>query len=184
MKPTDKEIEFCYHLENRWPIRCNAKHLLKPIVETAINETLDILEDEYHDEESRVCETGTLGKFTKNEQALILKRLRLAIFEGGNAHDDEDFILEEMLYHVINDWVEVICDMKKDRFPIATKQWKMLKAFYCESIREDKPIKASSVKDSDVIYYMKECIWHDLDWEMWDLKASHIKEYKKILKAY
>jgi hypothetical protein len=171
-----KKIEFCYNIKNnRWYIQ-NHKDL-KPIIEEAINSSLDLMEDEYSDESCRI-QFGNLKKFTRRQQIKLLKRLRLAVFEEGNCIDDEDHILEELLYNTLTTYVEVIGDMKNGDHPNAKKEWKKIKDF-CS-----KELDVKALKESEIFEFFSDNIWHDLDFQYVSFDKEYINNYKSIIKGY
>lgn len=163
-----KEIEFCYNLKNRWPHQIKNKSIFnkfESFVFDAIDREIEWIEDEYMDWKIFTHKGSSLNKFNKKEQVLILKRLKKALVENNHSFDEEDFILEEALNRVVVGYFEYISDTSEDY----KKEWNAIKKI----AGEDEPE-----------YFFKESIWHDYDFEMWELKDSHIKNYKKLLKEY
>jgi hypothetical protein len=172
-KPTEKEIEFCYHIKNRWPHRNrhNKKNLARfeKFVFESIDHELDLLDDEDIDWSIFTHKGSAVSKLNRKEQISLLKRLKKALVENNHSYDEQDYILEEALNRVVTNYVDWIVDHKNDQYK---------KAY-------NKLLNIAKTKDhDDMIDYFKECIWWDYDFEMFELKSSHIKNYKKILEQY
>lgn len=172
-KPTEKEIEFCYHIKNRWPHRNrhNKKNLARfeKFVFESIDHELDLLDDEDIDWSIFTHKGSAVSKLNRKEQISLLKRLKKALVENNHSYDDQDFILEEALNRVVTNYVDWIVDNKNDQYK---KEYTKL-------------LNIAKTKDhDDMISYFKESIWWDYDFEMFELKSSHIKNYKKILEQY
>jgi hypothetical protein len=172
-KPTEKEIEFCYHIKNRWPHRNrhNKKNLARfeKFVFESIDHELDLLEDEDMDWSIFTHKGSAVSKLNRKEQISLLKRLKKALVENNHSYDEQDYILEEALNRVVTNYVDWIVDHKNDQYK---KEY--IKLFNIAKTKDH----------DDMIYYFKECIWWDYDFEMFELKSSHIKNYKKILEQY
>lgn len=170
LKPK-KQIEFCYHIKNRWPHHIKNKKTLEnfqKIVFDSIDNEIDLLEDLDMDWLIFTTKNSSLNKLNRKEQILLLKRLKKALVEDNHSFDEEDLILEEALYRVVTGYFEYISDLKKDY----KKEWNRFKKI------------AGSEEEEEVKNYFCDDIWHDMDFEFWQLKPSHIKNYKKILKEY
>ena len=176
-EPT-KDIEFCYHLKNRWPnhVRKNKKNsaIFESIVFDAIDHELELLEDEDMNWSIFTEYKSNIEKFNQNQQICLLKRLKKALILNNHSFDEEDYILEEALYYVVSNWVDWVKDHRNDY----KKEWnnmkRLAKLVYSENFDESE----------DTENYFKDVIWWDLDFQMFQLKNSHIKEYKKILLEY
>ncbi len=166
-----KQIEFCYHIKNRWPHHIKNKKQIdtfQKMVFDAIQNEIDLLDDEDIDWKIFTHENSSLDKFNRHEQILLLNRLKKALVENNHSFDEEDLILEETLYRVVTGYYEYISDCKKDY----KKEWNRLKKL------------AGSDDEDEVKDYYMDSIWHDMDFEIWQIRPSHIKNYKKILKEY
>lgn len=172
MKQTpQKQIEFCYHLKNNWPHYIKNKKTLESfqnMVFDAIDREIEILEDEDMDWKIFTHENSALDKFSAKEQVLILKRLKKALVENNHSFEEEDFILEEALNRVVVGYFNYISDCKEDY----KKEWNRIKKI------------AGSEDQDEIESYFKDSIWWDMDFEFWELKPSHVKNYKKLLKEY
>jgi len=165
---TKQDIEFCYHIKNRWPHRITKKKNItkfENFVFDAIDREIELLEDEDMDWDIFTHKNSSLSKFNRKEQVMVLSRLKKALVENNNSFDEEDLILEEALNRVVVGYFEYISDCKEDY----KKEWNTIKQI---------------AEDDEPEYFFKEKIWHDYDFEMWELKPSHIKNYKKILQSY
>jgi hypothetical protein len=172
--------QFCYNIKGKRFPQVKHNKDLKEILEEAINSSIDIMEDDCSDDLTKIHSLN-LQKFTRRQQIKILKRLRLAVFEEGNCLEDEDHILEEMLYEAITSYVEVMQDMKEQDCNLnARKEWRKIKRYCCSNLNE----KPNEIKDEEVLDFYNEIIWHDLDFQYIDFDKEYIKEYKNILKNY
>jgi hypothetical protein len=177
-KPTEKEIEFCYHIKNRWPHRNrhNKKNLARfeKFVFESIDHELDLLDDEDMDWSIFTHKGSAVSKLNRKEQISLLKRLKKALVENNHSFNDDDLILEEALYRVVTNYVDWVVD-NNDEYDEDS---------YYEKAY-NKLLNIAKTKDhDDMLSYFKDEIWWDMDFTFWSLKPSHIKNYKKILKQY
>lgn len=165
-----KQIEFCYNIKSRWPHHIKNKRKLESfqkMVFEAIEQETDFLTD-YDEWEIFTHKDSSLNKFSQKEQVLLLKRLKMALVEDNHCYEEEDLILEEALYRVVTGYFDYISDCRND-FKREWNRFKML---------------AGSDDEETIKEYVCDRIWWDMDSTFWKLKASHIKNYKKILKEY
>ena len=166
--------EFPYNV-NRWPVN---KSIRKPLVEIAldaIDMQLDLMISNKPD--TLGFPVGSpINKFSAKQQVELLNRLESAV--QGNPFigvQEEDLILEEILYTLLYNHVVYMFDMAGMDEDEDDKYWE-------NEINKIKKVYQLATGDKtaekeNVIHWFESSIWWDQDWKIFE---TDTKQYKSL----
>lgn len=118
--------------------------------------------------------TGSIiNKYGKKQQRKMMELLKAYVLEDKETSNVEDLILEEMLYHIVTSDLEFSYDMYLDGFTDYFNEWKAI--FNAgEETEETEELDETygEATDEEVYQGLMECLWWDLDWQIFKVKKQ------------
>lgn len=170
---TEKHF-FTYNLSNnRWPMSVESYPLLRKRLEEIFEYQKEILTDIYNNTGKFYCiPTGSIiNRYGKKQQRKMLELLREYVLGDKEVEEgeQEDLILEELLYHIVTNDIESAYDMHQDKFCSETfNAWKEI-----FNASDDSDVTGEDeFTDEDILEGLNECLWWDLDWQIFGVKKK------------
>jgi hypothetical protein len=172
-----KKQYFCYNINNgRWPMQKESYPLLR-------KKMIEIFEYEFENMDLLLnggkldcIPTGSIiNKYGKNQQRKMLELLKAYVLEDKETSNQEDLILEEMLYHIVTKDIDLAYDQYLDGFEDSFNEWK---AIFDAGEEKEEYEAYGEVTDEDIYQGLYECLWWDLDWEIFQVKK---RDYSKVV---
>ena len=159
---------------NRWPVKKSAR---KPLVEIALD-AIDMERDlMVNNKDTLAFPVGSpVNKFSQKQQVELLNRLENAI-QGKSfiGVQEEDLILEEILYTLLHTHVGYMFDMAGMGEDEDDEYWEneinKIKKVYQLDTGDKKAERA------DVIHWFESSIWWDQDWKIFE---TDTRQYKSL----
>ena len=170
---TSTKNSFPYSV-NRWPVKKSARKPLVEIVLDAIDFERDLM---ISNKDTLSFPVGSpVNKFSQKQQVELLNRLENAV-QGKHfiGNQEEDLILEEILYTLLYNHVVYMFDMSEPNEDEDDKYWeneinKIKKVYQLDT--GDK-----NAERKDVARFFESDIWWDQDWKIFE---TDTKQYKSL----
>ena len=157
--------------------------LLRKKLENIFEDEFARMEDSYENGKIDYIPRGSIiNKYGKKQQRKMLELLRAYVLEDKETTNQEDLILEELLYHIVTNDLEISYEMcldadedDVDGFKDSFNEWKAI--FNAGEESEESSEELGELTDEDIFNGLNECLWWDVDWQLWEVEK---RDYSKI----